>query len=117
MSVQVGGGPQGEGVPPGRGSLQVVRRQGEPLRGQLEAREAEVPDLREGEAALQGRLGRREDGPGLGRLAVAVQQVLDEERRVLRRRARLLLLLLLLQRLWRRFGHFFGDVNWWSECR
>ena len=100
MSVQMSGGPEGEGVPPGRGALQVVRGQREPLRRQLEAREAEVPDVGgEGEAALQGRPGRREDGPGLGRLAaVTVQQVLDEERRVLGRRAR----------LGRRLGH----VSW-----
>jgi len=97
------GGPQGEGVPPRRGPLQVVGGggggggggglEGEPrvwCGHTLEPREAEVPaDVGEREASLlQGRLGRGEDGllPGfgsVGRLAVAAQQVPDEERRVL----------------------------------
>lgn len=88
--MQVGGGAEGVRVPPRRGALQVVRRQTEPLRGQVEAWKVEVRDLGKGKSSLQGRFGGRQHGLGLGRLAVTVEQVLDEEGRVLGRSARLL---------------------------
>lgn len=92
-SVDVRGGVEGVRVPPGRGALQVVCGQSEALRRQLEAREAEVGHLRQGEApgSLQGRpMGhqRRRRGRRLrlaGRFAFAVEQVLDKEGRVLGR--------------------------------
>ena len=88
-SVYVGRGAERVRVPPRRGALQVVSRQAEPMRGQVKAWEAEVPDLGQGKASIQGRLGDRQRGLGFGRFAVAVQQVFDEERRVFGRGARL----------------------------
>lgn len=89
-SLYVGGGAERVRVPPRRGALQVVSRQAEPVCGQVKAWEAEVPDLGQGKASIQGRLGDGQRGLGLGRFAVTVQQVFDEERRVFGRGARLL---------------------------
>lgn len=88
-SLYVRGGAERVRVPPRRGALQVVSRQAEPMRGQVKAWEAEVPDLGQGEASIQGRLGDGQRGLGFGRFAVTVQQVFDEERRVFGRGARL----------------------------
>lgn len=97
-SVYVGGRAEGVGVPPRRGALQVVSRQTEPLRGQVKAWKVEIPHLGEGESSIQGRFGDGQRGFGLGRLAITVQQVFNEEWRLLGRGARL------LRRLWHRGG-------------
>lgn len=63
-----------------------MSRQAEPLRGQLEARKIEIPELRERKSSIRGHLGGKQRWFGSGsRLAVAVEQVFDKERRLLGR--------------------------------
>lgn len=89
-SLYVGGGTERVRVPPRRGALQIVSRQAEPMCGQVKAWEAEVPDLGQRKASIQGRLGDGQRGLGFGRFAVTVQQVFNEEGRVFGRGACLL---------------------------
>lgn len=77
-----------------------MSRQAEPLRGQLEARKVEIPDVSERKSSIRGRLGGGQHRLGSGcRLAVAVEQVFDEERRLLGRGGARF-----LRRLWHRGG-------------